>query len=380
MNILWFGSVPRADIVANHHAVNEASRKWQTGLLDALMEEGASVTTVAHRYEQCWPKGLLFPGKNEEFPQRYNNRLVRFFNAPVVRFASLKFGYYRQGVAAMESGEYDVLIIYNPYPWHVWAAKRLSSRYHIPWVCLTLDHDDVGGDGWDIYKKETQGASGHVFVSHWGAENSPFPSTTLHLDAGCRVEDIQSGLLCEKPEVIHYLYAGGLSASAGFDFLVEAVKFLPERGVQIDVCGKFTEEIRRKVQGDSRFKLHGFVTEQMLERITSEAHVLLNPRPPDLELNRMVFPSKLMEYMKHTKPIVTTWTAGLHPGYRKYVFAEGTNTPEGFAKQMEIAGRLSYDERQLLSQEIRKYLIDCKQWSLQADTFINFVKRVTQVS
>lgn len=379
MNILWFGSVPTAETVAKYRAVNEASRKWQSGLLDALVESGAGVTTVAHRYEQCWPHGLLFPGDESEFPQKYHNHLVRFINFPWVRFLSLKWGYYQKAKAALDTGSYDVLVVYNPYPWHVWAARRVYSKYKIPWVCLTLDHDGVGEE-WEIYREETEGAAGHIFVSRWGVENSPFGDRSLHLDAGCHLEDISSVGGCEASDgIIRFLYTGVLSAEAGFDFLIEAAKYLPKEGVRIDVCGKVSAEVKAKVSGDPRFCLHGFVSNEELHDLSLAAHVLLNPRPPKLELNKMVFPSKLMEYLKQAKPIVTTWTAGLHTDYRRYVFAEDTNNPEGFARQMLVAGCLSDSRREQLSADIRNYLVKYKLWPFQARRFLAFIRRVTQL-
>lgn len=364
-SILWLGSVPSVDVVGRHLAVNEASRKWQKGLLTGLLDVGVGITVLGHRYEQCWPRGLLFPGRMNELDDSFESHLVRYLNFPGLRFPVLGYSYYLKARRILRSKPYSYICTYNPYPWHVSAARRLKREFGIKWLSFTLDYDDVGVD-WEDFLSQTQEADAHVFASYFAAQECPVHSK-LHLDCGLFPDEIvtreHASSSCRPRRLV---YAGSLGEEAGFSLLIDAFKLLPPNQYTLDVCGKVSDYARKVTHEVSGVTLHGFVGDARLCEICCLANVLVNPRPSSMKLNEMVFPSKLMDYMKYLKPVVSTLTPGLSPEYSDYIYLDQTSSASGVAAQIERVGSLQNSELNALRDDMRQFLLEHKTWREQA--------------
>jgi glycosyltransferase involved in cell wall biosynthesis len=318
MNFLIFGTILNKDSFTYNLAANPASTKWLNGLATGLSEGGNKITLLGHCYEQAWPKGKLFPGKSSYLEHKFDNHLVRFLNVPGIRFSSMAWSYYRQALKQLSHSHYDVIVTYNPYPWHASPARRLSKKFKIPWISLNLDFDDVGPD-WENFLRDAGNADGHLFLSRWGYEKAPV-ERKIHLDSGVAQLTPIFGPR-EEGTTLNLVYLGGLAKINGLEVLMELPKAIPDANVRFIFGGKAHPEPSRRLQQlamqDSRVEYRGFVRDDEVEELFARADVFLNPRDPDSVVNDMVFPSKVLHYLASGKTLVSTWTKGLDEAYRE---------------------------------------------------------------
>jgi hypothetical protein len=377
MNYLILGTVLAPDAFSYNQAANPASTKWLSGFLDGLRANDSSVTLCGHCYAQAWPKGPLYPGKGEYLDHRYDNHLVRFLNVPGLRFSSMGRSYYRVGSELAKKNDFDAIVTYNPYPWHVAAARRLRRKYNIPWICLNLDFDDVGG-GWKHFTRDAGDADGHLFLSHWGYENAPVQHK-IHLDSG--VSGLAGGFGCrEQSETVNIVYLGKLSKSGGLDSLLALPQLITAENVRFIYGGKGYPEAVSKLNAlaasDPRVDFRGFVEDDDVAGLFELADVFINPRDPDDVVNDMVFPSKIMHYLQTGKTVVSTWTKGLDPAYRDLMLIAKTSSVEDFVSTVEQAVGESQEQRVARSQRIAGFLTGSRLWRSQAKRFIDFTSSI----
>jgi hypothetical protein len=377
MDYLVLGTVLAPDAFTYNQAANPASTKWLSGFLDGLRANDSSVTLCGHCYAQAWPKGPLFPGKETYLDHRYDNHLVRFLNVPGLRFSSMGRGYYRAGDQLARKNDFDAIVTYNPYPWHVAAARRLRSKYNIPWMCLNLDFDDVGG-GWENFTRDAGDADGHLFLSHWGYENAPVEKK-LHLDSGVSSLGDNFGAR-EAGEHVNIVYLGKLSQSGGLDVLLRLPESIKNPNVRFIYGGKgypsAVARLKSLAASDSRIDFRGFVEDDEVDALFDSADIFINARDPSDLVNDMVFPSKIMHYLQTGKTVVSTWTKGLDPAYRDLMLISKTSSVEDFVSTVVQAVGESQEQRVARSRRIAGFLIGSRLWRSQAKRFIDFTSSI----
>lgn len=377
MKVLVLGTVLRPAAFAYNAAANPASTKWLSGFLCGLQDCDVVVSLCGHCYAQAWPKGPLLPGKEEYLDNRYENHLVRFINVPGLRFRSMGRGYYRVASKLVHENTYDAIITYNPYPWHVLAARKLRATFGIPWLCLNLDFDDVGVN-WEKFLESAGDADGHLFLSHWGYENAPV-KRKLHLDSG--VSGIPENFGSPGSiDPLAIVYLGKLGKSGGLDILLKLPELVENRNVRFVYGGKGYPDADAKLKAlaarDSRVEYLGFVEESEVAALFDRASIFLNPRDPEEVVNDMVFPSKIMEYLKYGKTVVSTWTKGLDPVYYDLMLISGSPRAEDFAATLSKAIAEVDSERSARAARIRAFIENSRLWSQQAKRFIDFTNEV----
>ena len=82
------------------------------------------------------------------------------------------------------------------------------------------------------------------------------------------------------------------------------------------------------------------VPEARLAELGSAADVLVNPRPIDFEDNRTNFPSKILDYLSYKRPIVSTRTDGVGPGYDELVRFTASDDPSDIATAIDDVLRM----------------------------------------
>ncbi len=376
MKIIWLGGVFTEDALCRFRAVNQAANRWTAGLLNGLQNEGHSVYLIAHRPEPVWPKGSLLPGDSCELDPQFDGEIVSYLNIAHTRKYILKTRYRKALICAVKDFSPDLILCYNPYFWNVAAGQLAVETFNIPWVPIILDYDDPRPD-WKIFKKTLSAASGFVFLSYWGFKSCPLPKPKLHLDGGNEswYGDVKAEHTYNKNKQV-LLYAGKYNKFVSVDIMAEAFSRIKTQNVEIWLCGKGgAPSIKRLCDSDSRVKQLGFVSKDELHRLHLRADVFFNLRPANIDDNRMIFPSKILNYFSYGKPVVSSWTAGLSPEYRRFLQVPRNDTAKTIAEKIDEVFGWSQTKRIEYRDSVRSWFKASRTWRMQAKSLSNWIEK-----
>ena len=348
--------------------------KWASGLVTGLRANDVEPMLIGHQYEQSWPGGRLFPGRKGDMDANFMQHTVQFSNLPFIRKFELTAAYARVARRVTKQIKIDCMLTYNPLPWHIHAAKEFQ-RAGGKWVNVVLDYDERDlGSNWEQFLDLCGSADGQVFLSWWAFENAPVKKK-LHLDSGVNCvhfDCADSGGVADKKKRV--VYAGKINPYGGSELMAQTFREVVGEDVEFLVCGRGQCDVLiQAAKEDKRIKLVGFVDDDALHRICKEASIFFNPRDPGYSNNRMIFPSKILQYMAYGKPIVSTRTDGLSPDYDCLLQIASENRAKELAA--EIRSTLDLPDEDLLELKKRQYTFVTKQrsWQQQAKRLLGFI-------
>ena len=185
----------------------------------------------------------------------------------------------------------EVAICAMPGIWDFFIARRLQEL-DIP--IITIVHDaqshpgDYFGPVYHVQRHLIQQSAGVItlsdFVAHElsrrGLLNGKVHATIPHIPFFFPDIDLPSPNLPKYPKrpVLRLLVAGRLQAYKGLELLVEALKYLPESGLQVRVVGKGNSKTLRKLASLERIDFHqGWCSERELIAHIDWTDVVLAP-------------------------------------------------------------------------------------------------------
>ena len=213
-------------------------------------------------------------------------------------------------------------------------------------------------------------------------ENCPVAVPKHHMDGGAdgwkgenSLEDRVVGLGASKRDGEKWLvHTGALDKWRGLGFMASVIKACSRKDVRFVFCGKCDkEELCHLLGDDSRVDVRGFVSDAELDGICKDADAFLNVRDPHEGDNILNYPSKVPQYLAWGKPVVSTWIDSFSPEYRK-ILDVCDNTPEGFAKVLDVVLDRGMDEKRKKFNDIKDWFTRNKSWDIQAGRLVDFIK------
>lgn len=371
--VFFCGSVLTHEGLKKYKGETPAASIWIKGFLTGLIENGVDVKCFSPIWDSLFPKGKLLPGNVKFLEPKIKQVLVRYLNFPFLRTYSVAYSLKKKIEAALKIENNTVTIInYNTYPHYCIALKKIAKKYpEVIWINLILDLDDPIIDNWEKFSKDTIGSKGFIFLSWWGFQNSPVKNK-IHLDGGW------SGKL-PKPEQnnnIVFLYAGKFDVYGGIDEIINAIQLIKDDNIVFEFYGKdYYQPLVDLSLIDSRVKLFGFVTDEQLDAACRKATAFLSPREFDFQGTKMIFPSKILFYLKYQKPIISALLPGLSPEYNEVLISPTDNTPKAWVDSMHKVICFTKTEQNLIIEK-SKLLLHKKEWKMQTQRVVQFIENL----
>lgn len=339
MNILWAGPLQSKQAMLAGTAPHPATMRWQRMFIGGLRDAGHSVCWIGHEPHRTWPWGpMLISAANQADVLEIDpyGAQIGYTNVSTLRNRSLRAGYRKATIAAIRARRPRVVLTYNADPWMQGVADATMLE-GVPWFPLILEcsHDPLT-DSWTAFRHATARARGVAFISHWAFEQAPVANK--HLLAGAVMPRTPTAAPKPPGRPPMILYAGAHSRAGGIDRLVAAMPLLKSAGARLVITGQgkgLDADITRMCECTPGVEDFGMVSESRLAELATAADVLVNPRPLDFEANRTNFPSKLLDYLSYNRPIVSTRTAGIGPGYDGLVRFTSSDTPADIAAAID---------------------------------------------
>jgi glycosyltransferase involved in cell wall biosynthesis len=164
---------------------------------------------------------------------------------------------------------------------------------------------------------------------------------------------------------------------AGVDLLVKAFSMISRKDIMLYICGRGeNDSMIEAIRADHRITNFGCVPENKLEELAAQSSLMVNPRDPALTENQMNFPSKILEYLSYCKPVISTWTDGLSPEYKKILVIADDASPNAIATKIEDV--LGWSESQLseYGRKVAAFLTSRKSWDIQVKRLMCFLNDI----
>jgi glycosyltransferase involved in cell wall biosynthesis len=138
-------------------------------------------------------------------------------------------------------------------------------------------------------------------------------------------------------DITRFLFAGAISKWTGIfelaEFWHDVIEPLHPHAV-LEIYGKGdVRQLSQLLRKCKRVKFNGFVSHEKLIQALIDCHAFINARPTQISGGEHNFPSKLFDYLRYSKPIISSLTLGLAPEYREVLLV--------YANRHELLGRIS---------------------------------------
>ena len=375
--ILWFGSLATGRAPADTtNAMSPAADRWQRALAEAIARQGVAVEFVSFVARRAWPRGPfgLLGAKTTSVAPNVLVSQVGYRNVPWWRVGEVSAKRLSESLRRARGRSPLAIVSYNAHPNTALAAIAVRRFTQTPWVCLAAD----------LQSPSPLASRSALAIAEWAAlaaaDSRVYLSAAmaqqftrandLHLDGGV---DAMGGH--HEGDAGQVVYAGALTVGAGVDLAVAAFRHVKTSDARLTIFGNGdADRVRVLAAADPRIDVRGMVSRDELTVGLARARVLLNPRLPALPENARNFPSKLLDYLAHGKPIVSTWTAGLSEDYRPLLFTAAPDAIE-LAATIERCLTMSPTDLQSTYRRIKEFA-DNHTWDHQARRFLSILDRI----
>ena len=131
------------------------------------------------------------------------------------------------------------------------------------------------------------------------------------------------------------------------------------------------QAFKKSLPKDKRIKYLGLLTDDQLYDAYQAANVFLNPRTVNMPGNENNFPSKIFDYLAWNKPIISTWSNGFSPEYRKVLDIVEDNALAFSTAMTNYIGVKS------ASMNLNEKWLKEKTWKKQAINLLSFLNKVS---
>lgn len=302
-NILWIGVIINSNKVGNYKVVSAAANNWQLRFINALIENGINVSCITYLPDSYWPKGKFIPKLlSNDFPEIINTTTVRYLNIPI--FRELSLGMSLIFIILKKRIPFDLLITYNPFKRHIYLGTFIKNILKRKWALIIADGNMSGKPDLGIY------LSYNSFKLEKGKK--------LFMQGG--ISDFKNKTIIKVEKKI-ILYSGNITKLTGIVEFAELFNEMQDRNIELHIYGKGDNKFLNLLsEQNDNIKLFGFVNDETLEEAMNNAWIFVNPRSLSEEASQNTFPSKILEYLRYGKPIISTKSPGISNKYDKFLY------------------------------------------------------------
>lgn len=180
----------------------------------------------------------------------------------------------------------------------------------------------------------------------------------------------------QPTDTFNVVYAGGLYKSFGIDKLINSFSRFEENDkIKLFLYGNgpIVENYSKQDYINDKVQYMGVVSSDEIVKIETEADLLINPRPSNLEFTKYSFPSKTLEYMSSGTAFLTTKLKGIGKEYFKYLLVIDDETEYGIYKSIRNAYLMEQKELNELGSKAKQFVETQKNSYHQCVRLYNFL-------
>lgn len=172
------------------------------------------------------------------------------------------------------------------------------------------------------------------------------------------------------------MYAGKLSKQFGVDKLISAFLLANIENTTLLLYGDgdYISNIKNIVTENQNIVYGGVVSHDEILKEERRVDLLVEPRPSDLILSKMAFPSKIIEYMASGTPVLTTNLPCFSEDYAQYQFRFNSEDIAGMANTLSEVLLIDNKELQKIGQRAKEFVLNEKNIDKQCERIFKFIE------
>ena len=406
LRILWVGPVLDGRHFVNP-GVSAAASVWQQGLIASVLEQfspkpsetgnavddlpsNVSIELISHLPCQSFPKGVLWPSSDGAlFPKDFKGYGVSYCNLVWLRELILCWQYSRKIGEVLNANvqhPFDLIVSYNAEAYVSAPVAKWAKKRSLPWVSIIADLPKNQPQVF-LQNAKVEQADGRLFLSWKNFQDFARPDQDLFLEGGVRLlEDSRATEGDLKlfsnldSQIKRIAYFGGLTTLGGIDLFLQATCQLPGSQYEFHVIGAGDRLTVSRVQSfaraDSRIHYHGPASERALIELGSSIDIFVDPRPMTLSENN--FPSKLLTYLRFSKPIISTIGHGIPAEYKQVLIHLEQEDPEILARLIQDVCKWDPAYATQYQSTINEFVSNSKSWQAQGRRAAKWMSAILQ--
>lgn len=337
----------------NKSYLEYTANNFQKNLIKGLIENGNNVNVVSAPFCGAWPNSsriIYFRKTRLDLHDPIN--YVKFINIWGIRHISRYFSLKRY---INKSVNIDAIVVYSAHNPFIKASIAYSKKKNIILCNIVPDLPEYMNLKskksfiYQLFKKKdineyyklSKNVDSFVVLTTAMAKRIIGPSLQKPYII---LEGITDTLIKDKlpddySHPIKLCYAGKLEESFGVKKLIDTIYNNRSLDWTINICGsgELSDYIKRIALEDKRIIFHGFLSYKESREIMKESDILINPRNDDSMFSLYSFPSKNIEYLSLSKPVVCNLLSGMEKVYENFIFKINNDTQEGLLDAIETA-------------------------------------------
>ncbi len=400
MKYLWLGmgvsEEQERDIVANGGKILSAVVS-QTAIVNGLKAQGVAMDSI-NAY-----KLPAYPRYKQRTPPRYEwadaenkNISVSYLNLKYVSHVTRTVAIKKEARiwAKQHKHEEVTVFVYSMHSPLIAGAIEVKKRIPNTKIVLIVpdlpQYMDLGMSrfkkilkavDWLKLKGQMRWIDRYILYSRHMADFLKLPSGSWTVmegsfDPSSLVEDVP-----EKADgTVSVMYSGVVDMRYGIPELLDAMELLDDNyELWITGGGNAVPLIRQRAEADARIKFFGFLPsrkELLLKQ--KSATMLISTRRPDEAASKYCFPSKIFEYMISGNPVLSCRIGGIPEEYFEYLVELNDTSPESIAAAVKAAAGMPAEDRAILGERGREFVLNNKSNVFQAKKILDFINEVTE--
>ena len=294
------------------------------------------------------------------------------------RVTSFKRQAYRI-VKDLDLEEPTILVSDTINPKAIKVANYIKSRFNIPLVGLCTDSpSNISGTN----------RSYTVFLLKQTADLDGYISLTRELNELFNVKQkpsiILEGLVEDKlPEPIknqygkYFFFGGALLKRYGVYDLINSFKKLPQKDINLLICGHHADEetIKKTIGKDSRIHYLKLLPIRKTLQLEMNALANINPRPYSEDLDRFSIPSKTLEYLNSGRPTISVKNTKLQKRFQEDIIWCKSSSEEELLTAMNRLLALSPEEQKALGEKAKEKVSSLYSLSVVSEQLQDFLTK-----
>jgi glycosyltransferase involved in cell wall biosynthesis len=383
---LWIGCNTLAEDAHSDSSIkiSVAGTKWQRGLIEGLRASGVDLQVLTDITYEAWPRGPLIANRKGKHPiNGIPIAYVSYLNIPRAKqYLKQKSYSSRLQEIIKKRGQPLVAFFYNYNLKFESVFKYLHEASETRCFVIAADYPDHTGNA-SLFERAVSIADGAAFLS-WDSFQKSTKSAKMHLDGGvAAIPQIPNcgNISTIKNDTFTLMYSGNYAPYCGIGKLIELFRNNKNQRLRLWLTGKCTDEsLLEQISLDPRITYYGFVSDSELSGLIQTADALVSSYLPDDKHAWGRFPSKLLEYLGHLKPVLSTKTPGISPDFDSVLNYFDPYSQASFDNVIDGLFNLNECLRHEMKLRTHEFLSKKKLWTIQAQRVVEFVNNAVFLS